>query len=158
MVLDEVFEGGQYSNFAGTIVTCHVLKTIQQTLQYTKASDRPEDVLDGPYWQKHRDLDSKLTSLFIFLPEHFRLLNNPKEPAAIHLNLNLHASAICLHHHAIEQADKYNLDASVKIASLARMRSAAMEIASISKSSAHLTPIFVSLRTAVSTLPDILAK
>lgn len=85
-----------------------------------------------------------LSSLLMFLPPNMRLHNGNKEPAAIYLNMNLHAAIICLNHAAVEQAEKYNLSPSMKQASIARMRSSAMEIANISKLAANMTQCFVS--------------
>jgi hypothetical protein len=102
--------------------------------------------MDGPFWIRHRELDNQLLSLFMFLPEQFRLPQHIREPVAIHTNLNLHASVICLHHAAIEMSTKYDLPQSLKQGSISRLRTAADEIANIIKMTVHNQSSFVSTR------------
>ena len=143
--LEEVFEGATFSGFAGTIVICQVFKLVLDHVHRSRRNDRPEDLADGPFWMRHRDLDNKLSSLFMFLPSKFRLPESSKDPMAVHTNLNLHASAICLHHAAIEQAEKHNLPASALETSVGRIRIAAEGIVSIIKMTSHMASMFVSI-------------
>lgn len=99
--------------------------------------------MNGPFWTRHRDLDNRLLSMFMFLPENMRLPQNSKDPSATHTNLNLHASVICLHHAAVEKADKHHLPDSIKQTSIYRLKAAAEEIASILKLTSYSTNIFV---------------
>jgi hypothetical protein len=142
--IEEVFGGASYSSFASTIVTCHVFKIILAHVHRPKPSDKLEDVVQGRFWERHRELDNKISNLFMFMPAHLKLLNNSKDLASIHLNLNLHASIIFLHHAAIDMAEKHDLNNSIQEQSLARMRASATEIAGISKSVAHMSALFVS--------------
>jgi hypothetical protein len=79
----------------------------------------------------------------MFLPEKFRLPENVRDVSALHLNLNLHAAIICLHHAAVEKADKYNLPDHVKQGSVTRLRAAAEEIVNIMRLTANGTLFFV---------------
>lgn len=142
--LEEVFDGAEYSSFASTLVSCNVFKSIINHVHRPKPNDRPEDMFQGAFWERHREFDNMLLSLLMFLPSSLKLHSGQRDVAAIYLNLNLHASVICLHHAAIEQAEKHNLNASIKQASVARLRSSATEIANIAKIAAHMTQYFVS--------------
>lgn len=142
--LEEVSDGAEYSSFASTIVSCNVFKSILKHVHRPRPNDRPEDVFQGAFWERHREFDNMLLSLLMFLPASLKLHSGQKDAAAIYLNLNLHASVICLHHAAIEQAEKHDLTASIKQSSLARLRSSATEIANIAKAAAHMTQSFKS--------------
>ncbi|RBQ66905.1 hypothetical protein FVER14953_21251 [Fusarium verticillioides] len=86
----------------------------------------------------------------MFLPEKFRLPENVRDVSALHLNLNLHAAIICLHHAAVEKADKYNLPDHVKQGSVTRLRAAAEEIVNIMRLTANGTMFFKSPLSALS--------
>lgn len=143
--LEDVFQGASYGGFASTIVTCHILKAIMRHAHRTTARDKPEDFMNGTFWVRHRTLDNELSSLFMFLPEKLRLPINVREPSALHLNLNLHASVICLHHAAIEQAEAHGHGDSVKHTSICRLRTTAEEVANIIRMSSHNSAVFVCL-------------
>lgn len=110
----------------------------------TRPRDRPDDLMNGTFWVRHRKLDNELSTLFMFLPEKLRLPANVREPSALHINLNLHAAVICLHHAAIEQAEAYGHGDAVKHASMCRLRTTAEEVANIIRMTSHNTGIFVS--------------
>ncbi|EGR46633.1 uncharacterized protein TRIREDRAFT_66047, partial [Trichoderma reesei QM6a] len=148
--LEEVFSGAPYESFSGAIVICEVFKIILRHVHGAKPSDHPEDLMNGAYWKRHRDLDNKLSSLFMFLPEKFRLPMRAQDPAAVHTNLNLHASVICLHHAAIETAEKYGFNDTIKQNSLCRLRTAAEEIVNIIKLTSHHTSFFKTQLCALS--------
>ncbi|KAL7934443.1 hypothetical protein V8C35DRAFT_28119 [Trichoderma chlorosporum] len=148
--LEEVFSGAPFESFSGAIVICEIFKTILRHVHGAKPSDHPEDLMNGAYWKRHRELDNRLSSLFMFLPEKFRLPQRSQDPAAVHTNLNLHASVICLHHAAIETAEKHGLDDSIKQNSLCRLRNAAEEIVNIIKMTSHQASIFKTQLCALS--------
>ncbi|EHK17060.1 uncharacterized protein TRIVIDRAFT_112751, partial [Trichoderma virens Gv29-8] len=148
--LEEVFTGASFESFSGAIVICEVFKTILRHVHGAKPSDHPEDLMNGAYWKRHRDLDNKLSSLFMFLPEKFRLPQRSQDPAAVHTNLNLHASVICLHHAAIETAEKFGFNESIKQNSMCRLRTSAEEIVSIIKMTSHQASIFKTQLCALS--------
>lgn len=105
--------------------------------------------MHGGFWKRHRDLDNKLSSIFMFLPDKFRLPQNQRDPSAVHTNLNLHASVICLHHAAVEMVSKYNHPASLLETSRSRLRTSAEEIVAILKLTVHQTGIFVSFHSSI---------
>ncbi|KAM0562585.1 hypothetical protein ACHAPJ_002275 [Fusarium lateritium] len=141
--LDEAFQGAQYTGFAGTVITCQVFKIILRHVHRSKPDSRCDDVMHGSFWTRHRDLDNTLSSLFMFLPEKFRLPDNVRDVAALHLNLNLHASVICLHHAAVEKAENHNLPDHVKQSSITRLRAAAEEVVNIMRLTSNATLFFV---------------
>ncbi|PNY24693.1 Binuclear zinc transcription factor [Tolypocladium capitatum] len=148
--MDEVFKGASYGGFASAIVICQVFRCILQHVHRTKPTDNADDMMEGAFWKRHRDLDNKLSSTFMFLPEKLRLPQNVRDPAAIHTNLNLHAAVITLHHAAAEQQEKHGLPESVKQTSICRLRTSAEEIANIMKMTSHSTVTFKSPLCALS--------
>lgn len=80
----------------------------------------------------------------MFLPERFRLPNHLRNPVAVHTNLNLHASVICLHNSAYEIADENNLPQHVKDNSKTRLLTAAQEVVNIVKLTSHMNAGYVS--------------
>lgn len=108
--------------------------------------------MNGPFWARHRELDNELSGAFMFLPEKFSLPRHYREPPAIHLNLNLHASVICLHHAAVEKAMKHGHPPSVKQASVTRLKTAAEEIVNIIKLTSHQLALFVCLHSRTQSL------
>ncbi|KID73166.1 Citrinin biosynthesis transcriptional activator mrl3 [Metarhizium brunneum] len=148
--LDEISSGTSFSSFAGTIVVCSIFRVILKHVHRSKPTDKPEDMMEGPFWKRHRDLDNQLSSLFMFLPARFRLPGALRDPGAIHMNLNLHAAVIILHHAALEKADLHNLGENVTRTSLFRLRTSAEEIVNIVKLSSHSTSIFKSPLCALS--------
>ncbi|ODA82606.1 hypothetical protein RJ55_01114 [Drechmeria coniospora] len=148
--MEEAFKGASYSGFAGSIIICQVFREILRHVHRSKPADRADDMMDGAYWKRHRDLDNKLSSAFMFLPEEFRLPQSSRYPPAIHTNLNLHAAVITLHHAAIEMQEKHGLPDSVKQSSKCRLRTSAEEIVNIIKLTSHSTTIFKSPLCALS--------
>jgi hypothetical protein len=143
--LDESLNGAEYSTFAGAVVICHIFNQILKHIHRPTPKDRPDDVNHGPFWMRHRELDNMLSSIFMFLPERFRLPKNIRDPVALHTNLNLHASIICLHNAASDKADKFGLPSYIKKTSQERALTAAQEITNIMKLSSHITATYVSL-------------
>ncbi|KAG5924364.1 hypothetical protein E4U42_004656 [Claviceps africana] len=148
--LEQVFDGSSYSSFAATSVVCQIFRVILKHVHYCKSSDRPEDMLDGPFWNRHRELDNKLLSTFMYLPSKFVLPRALRDPGAIHMNLNLHAAVIILHHAALEKVDQHDLPGTVMETSLCRLRASAEEIVNIMKMTSHSTSIFKSPLCALS--------
>ncbi|KAJ4309057.1 hypothetical protein N0V84_011731 [Fusarium piperis] len=148
--LSEAFRGAQYTGFAGTVITCEVFKSIVRHVHTARPYDGCDDVMNGTYWTRHRELDNTLSSLFMFLPEKFRMPENIRDASATHLNLNLHASIICLHHAAIEQVEKHGLPDHIKQNSVARLRAAAEEVVNIIRINTHATLFFRSPLCALS--------
>ncbi|KAI8634600.1 hypothetical protein F5Y19DRAFT_409241 [Xylariaceae sp. FL1651] len=136
--IHDALKGHTYSSFAGNVIICHLFNQILKHAHRSKPDDNPENYEYGEYWKRHRDIDNTLSSAFMFLPESFRLPENYRDSTAIHLNLNLHASVICLHHAAIERIEAYNLSQTSKKASQDRLSAAAQEIVNIVKLTSHM--------------------
>ncbi|KAK3682728.1 hypothetical protein B0T22DRAFT_292976 [Podospora appendiculata] len=142
--LQDVFRGGGYSTFGASVCACLIFNLLMKHVHRPMPGDRPDDVSHGPFWKNHRDIDNILSNAFMFLPERFRLPSNLKDPIAVHTNLNLHASVICLHNAACDKADKFNLPSHIKQASKTRSLAAAHEIVRIMKSTSSTTQEHVS--------------
>nr|CDP31904.1 putative binuclear zinc transcription factor, fungal_trans super family [Podospora anserina S mat+] len=137
--LQSLFNGFNYSTYGGNVVICHIFNQIMKHAHCPMPSDRPDDLESGPFWQRHRELDTLLSSAFMFLPDRLRLPKNITDPVAIQTNMNLHAAVICLHNTAYEKADKLpSLPASVKQDSRTRSLMAAGEIVNILKLSHNM--------------------
>ena len=109
-----------------------------------KASDRPDDIQDGPYWKRHRQLDNNLGSAFMFLPDKFQLPANIRDMVALQVNLNLHASVVCLHSAACDVVNKYGLDKRLGERSKVRKLTAAREVVKIMRLARETTSPYVS--------------
>lgn len=131
--LNDALKGYPYSSFASSVVICHFFNEILKHVHRPRPDDFPENYEFGRYWTRHRELDNTLSSAFMFLPEGFRLPDHYQDRTAIHINLNLHASIICLHHAAIDKIDKHKLPNHLKKASQTRLLTAAQEIVNIMK-------------------------
>ncbi|KAI1460659.1 hypothetical protein F4805DRAFT_371255 [Annulohypoxylon moriforme] len=148
--LHEAFKGQPYSSFSGAVLICHIHNQILKHVHKPKPNDNPDNYEYGEYWQRHREIDNTLSSAFVFLPQIFRLPDNYRDPVAVHTNLNLHASIICLHHAAIERIDTYKLPESAKKISHDRLLTAAQEIVNIVKLTSHVSTSPKSPLTALS--------
>ncbi|KAI5868090.1 fungal-specific transcription factor domain-containing protein [Durotheca rogersii] len=131
--LHDAFKGRVYSSFAGAILVCHIFNQILKHVNKPKPNDNPDNYEYGEYWQRHREIDNTLSSAFMNMPESFRLPENYRDLIAVHTNLNLHASIICLHHSAIDAINTFSLPDFAKKASEARLTAAAREIVYIIK-------------------------
>lgn len=135
--IEEVFSGASYSSFASAAVICYIFNQILKHVHRTKPDDGRDDYDFGRYWHKHRELDNLLSSAFMFLPEQFRLPSSLRNPVAVHTNLNLHASIICLHNSAYEMTKEHDLPDHVRQTSKTRILTAAQEIVTIVKMTSH---------------------
>ncbi|KAI1180153.1 hypothetical protein F4777DRAFT_363724 [Nemania sp. FL0916] len=138
--IHDAFKGGHsYSSFAGSVIVCHLFNLILKHAHRPKENDNPDNYEYGEYWKRHRDLDNTLSNAFMFLPETLRLPENYREATAVNLNLNLHASIICLHHAALERIETHSLGDTAKRISRNRLSTAAQEIVNIIKLTSHLS-------------------
>ena len=103
-----------------------------------------EDDLNGDFWKRHREMDNILLHVSLSMPGHFRLPNGLADANIVFLNLNIHASTICLHQAAIFKADQNHLPPTLSAESKVRCVTAAAEIASIMRMIAHMDPAVVS--------------
>lgn len=141
--LDEALKGAPYGGFSASLILNHILTAIMSHVHLIKPSDHPEDIMNGTFWKRHRRLDNQLSCLFMFMPDRFRLPDNLRDPLATYINLNFHASVICLHHVALETIEKNQLDDSLRKDSLCLLKNAAEEIVSIVKMTSHRSSLFV---------------
>ncbi|KAI2636407.1 fungal-specific transcription factor domain-containing protein [Hypomontagnella submonticulosa] len=136
--LNDAFKGHQYSPFAGAVMVCHIFNQILKHVHKPKPTDNPDNYEYGEYWKRHRELDNTLSGAFMYLPEALRMPENYRDSVAVHTNLNLHASIICLHHSALDRIDTYKLPESAKKICHDRLTTAAQEIVNIIKLTSHV--------------------
>ncbi|KAI8289474.1 hypothetical protein KNSL1_002392 [Colletotrichum chrysophilum] len=148
--MQDAFKGASYSTFAGAVIICYVFNMLLKHVHWERPNDRPGDFEYGEFWKRHRDIDNLLSSAFMFLPERFRLPQSMKDPTAVHTNLNLHASIICLHHAAIDRIEQHKLPEQLKTASQLRLRTAAEEVVNIVKLTSHTNSGYKSPLVALS--------
>lgn len=142
--LGDVFNGASYSGLATVVIICHVFKAIMRHVHFPKPTDRSEDLHEGPFWKRHRDLDNSVSSLVMFLPEPLRLPSNQRDMRAVHMNLNLQSCVICIHHAAIDAIESHGHPESTRQHSMSRLKHAADEIAKIVRQTPHASATFVS--------------
>lgn len=147
--LDEAFRGSTYSSFAGAVLVCHLFNQILKHIHRPKPNDNAQNYEYGEYWERHRDIDNQISSAFMFLPEHFRLPENYRDPTAVHTSLNYHAALICLHLAALDKIDAHNLPDHAQRTSEGRLFTAAQEIVNIIKMTSHLRTNPVSMVLAL---------
>ncbi|KAL0473358.1 hypothetical protein QR685DRAFT_569427 [Neurospora intermedia] len=129
--LQEAFGGSSYSSFASMAVIGYLFNELLNHVHRSKVSDRPDDLQDGPYWKRHREIDNNLDDAFMFLPDKFRLPTNITETVALQVNLSIHASVLCLHSAACDAVKKHGLDKRLGERSRVRRLNAAREIVNI---------------------------
>ncbi|KAF7860675.1 hypothetical protein EAF04_008194 [Stromatinia cepivora] len=152
------------SPFAGIVLMASLFGRNILHLHRSDADDRDND-LNGEFWKRHRSMDNILLNTSLSLPFHLRLPHGMANPNIVFLNMNIHASAICLHQAAIFKAGKYRLPDSVVLESKARAITAANEITNIMRMISHMDLstmntfmsfcLFVAARVFVQYLADV---
>lgn len=84
------------SSFAGVALLAALFGRNLTHLHRPGPDDNDHD-LNGEFWKRHRDIDSILLNISLGLPDHLRLPSCLNDPNAVFLNMNIHASTICLH-------------------------------------------------------------
>jgi len=125
------------SPYAGVVLMACLFGHNWLHLHRPVLNDHPEDFWDGEFWKRHRKMDNVLSNTFMFLPERLRLPAGLRNPNIVFLNMNIHASTICLHQAAIQKAEKHDLDPRISRQSQARCRVAAQEIVNIMRLISH---------------------
>lgn len=133
--LDDVLAGHPYTAFASTVVVFHLFRAILAHVQ--------DENDHRNFWRRHGDLDTKLSSVFVFLPAPFRLPQNMGDPVAVRTNLGLHAAVVCLHQAAHRRADTHSRPASARKTSRDRLAAAAQEIVGILQATTCTSPAYV---------------
>lgn len=80
----------------------------------------------------------------MFLPEKFRLPTNITDTVALQVNLDLHASVVCLHSAACDAIKKHRLDKRLGERSKVRRLNAAREVVKIMRLVRETTTPYVS--------------
>ncbi|KAK3954153.1 hypothetical protein QBC32DRAFT_97490 [Pseudoneurospora amorphoporcata] len=161
--LQEAFGGSSYSSFASTVVMSYLFNELLSHVHRPKVSGRPDDLQNGPYWNRHREIDNNLGNAFMFLPEKFRLPTHITDTVALQVNLNLHASVVCLHSAACDAVKKYGLDKRLGERSKVRRLNSAREVVKIMRlvketTSPYKTPLVALSLYCASTVYIDLAK
>jgi hypothetical protein len=125
------------SAFAGVVLIANLFGHNWLHLHRPGPGDHPEDYGEGEFWKRHRKMDNVLSNTFMFLPERLRLPAGLNDPNIVYLNMNIHASTICLHQAAILKAEKHGLDPRIIKHSQTRCRIAAQEIVNIMRLISH---------------------
>lgn len=135
------------SPFAGIVLMACVFGRNLTHLHRPEANDNEHD-LNGGFWKRHRTLDNLLLSTSLSLPEHLRLPFGVDDPNTVFLNMNIHASTICLHQAALFKADRHHLPPQVVTDSKRRCLGAANNITNAMKMTSHsdLTTVSVPKR------------
>ncbi|KAI8649073.1 Zn(2)-C6 fungal-type domain-containing protein [Fusarium keratoplasticum] len=140
--LHEGIKGAEYSGFAGTVIACQIFKSILRHIHRAEPSERADDIINDPFWVRHRELDDILSKNFIFLPNNLGMPLNTNDPAVACTHLDLRASIICLHHAAVEKCEKHGLPDSIKQTSIARLQTTAQEVVNIVRLVSHAVSLF----------------
>lgn len=104
--------------------------------------DHPEDVKNGTYWTRHREIDNSLSTIFMFLPENLRLPRHFRDQNAVFINLILNSSVITLHRAAVSKIKEHDLPENLLLRSTGRLLPAAEEILDIMRLVSHIDVAF----------------
>ncbi|KAH8799769.1 hypothetical protein F5884DRAFT_686650 [Xylogone sp. PMI_703] len=126
-----------YSPFAGKILASHLFQTNLEHSFNSQPDDNPEDIKNGAYWKRHRDMDNSLSTMSMLLPESLKLPRAFRDQNAVFVNLTIYASTISLHRAALAKVKQHNLPEVLLTRSKARLFPAAEEIMSILKMSGN---------------------
>lgn len=123
-----------YSPFAGKVLTAY---TFYRTLEHTFRSfpnDDIENIANGPYWTRHRGIDTDLSNMILYLPESIRLPQCGWNRNAIVVNAGIHTSVICIHRAALAKIREFGLPADMFASSRLRLLPSAEQIVNALKS------------------------
>ena len=126
------------SSMAGVVLMASLFGRNLTHLHRPDVNDRPEDLANGEFWKRHRNMDSILLNTSMFLPAHLRLPAGARDTKITFLNMNIHTSTICLHQAAILKVEKHNLGAAAIKQSNDRCLMAAEEIVGIMRLTSHV--------------------
>lgn len=125
------------SGFAGLVVALAILgKNIKHQYR-ARPDDRMHD-LNGPFWQRHRDLDDTLVDLSMNLPSELRIPRGVPNPNIILMNVCIHTATILLHTSALFVLNRHIQHDGFKKQSMMRRVAAASEIVNIMRAVSHL--------------------
>lgn len=96
----EAFEQSGPSNlssFGGVVLMAALFGRNLTHLHRPTPDDHDDDLDNGEFWKRHRDLDSVLLNTALSLPDELRLPLGLNNPNVVFMNMNIHTSTICLH-------------------------------------------------------------
>ncbi|KAI9644866.1 hypothetical protein NHQ30_006893 [Ciborinia camelliae] len=125
------------SPFAGIVLMASLFGRNLLHLHRSDPDARDND-LNGEFWKRHRNMDNILQNTSHSLPFHLKISHGMANPNIVFMNMNIHASTICLHQAAIFKAEKNRLPDSVATESIARAIDAAKKIANIMQLISHM--------------------
>ena len=86
---------------------------------------------------QHRQMDKTLSMLLVTLPERLQLINNLRDPLAVHLNMTLNSSLISLHLATLARLEG-SIETSMRRRCLHYCYVAAEEVVSCLRLTAHI--------------------
>ncbi|KGQ03050.1 hypothetical protein BBAD15_g11742 [Beauveria bassiana D1-5] len=101
-------------------------------------SDDHDGDVNGPFWKRHREMDSILLNTSLGLPSNLKLPAGLSNPNVVFMNMSIHTSTICLHQAAIFKAETHKLPASLSSESKVRCITAANEITGVMRNVSHM--------------------
>lgn len=125
------------SSFGGVVLMACLFGRNLTHLHRSDGEDNDHD-LNGEFWKRHRSLDNILLNTSLSLPRQLRLPAGIHDPNIVFVNMNIHASTICLHQAAIFKADKNLMSPQISSESKRRCIIAADQIANIMKLVSHI--------------------
>jgi hypothetical protein len=125
------------SPFGGAVLMACIFGRNLTHLHRNDGNDNDQD-LNGEFWKRHRSLDNILLNTSLSLPPHLRLPAGINDPNIVFVNMNIHASTICLHQAAIFKADKNHMSSYISSESKRRCIIAADQISNIMKLISHM--------------------
>jgi len=134
---------GRLSSFGGVILSACLFGHNYEHLHLQGSDERPDDLINGDFWKRHRKMDNDLSNTFMFLPDHLRLPSGIRDLNVVFLHMNIHASTICLHQAAVATAEKNRLDRSFIKRCQTRCLMAAEEIASTMRLITHMDATYM---------------
>jgi hypothetical protein len=131
-------EGASTLSPFGGVVLMACLFGRNLTHLHRNDGDENDHDLNGEFWKRHRNLDNILLNTSLSLPHQLRLPAGINDTNIVFVNMNIHASTICLHQAAIFKADKNRMSPHISSDSKRRCIIAADQIANIMKLVSHV--------------------
>ncbi len=125
------------SPFGGVVLMACIFGRNLTHLHRPDGEDNDHD-LNGEFWKRHRSLDNILLNTSLSLPQQLRLPAGISDSNIIFVNMNIHASTICLHQAAVFKADKHHMSPQISSESKRRCIIAADQIANIMRLISHI--------------------
>ena len=126
------------SSFAGVVLMACLFGRNLTHLHRPDPNDRPEDIANGEFWKRHRQMENILLNTSMCLPDHLRIPTGIRDPNIVFLNMNIHTSTICLHSAAVLKAERNGLERNFIRQSSERCALAAGEIVNIMRLTSHI--------------------